>query len=77
MKPPKQFPIPLVAAVALTAWAAATTVQADFASELLSHAPVGYWRFNETDPMPPEIYAANVGSFGAAGNGRYINVTRT
>lgn len=77
MKPPKHFRIPLVAAVALTAWAITTTVRADFASEVLSHAPVGYWRFNETDPMPPEIYAANAGSFGTAGNGRYINVTRT
>ncbi len=65
-----------IAAIALTAWAAASTVEADFATELLSHSPVGYWRFNETDPMPPEIFAANIGSLGAAGNGRYVNVTR-
>jgi hypothetical protein len=55
---------------------AGLTVRADYPSEVLSRAPINYWRLNEAGPVPQEIFATNSGSFGPAGNGSYIGVIR-
>jgi len=49
--------------------AARTTNAANYASQILGDAPVGYWRLNE--PADPVTVAVNSGSLGSANNGTY------
>ncbi len=49
--------------------AARTTNAANYASQILAAAPVGYWRLNE--PADPVTVAVNSGSLGSANNGIY------
>lgn len=60
-----------VAAV-MTLAAVSTHAAADYASTVLSHNPVGYWRLNETTPVPLADVANNSGSLGAAARGSYV-----
>ncbi len=61
-----------LAALAL-ALLAVPTAQADYLSTLLSQAPVGYWRLEETvQPQPNIVTAKNQGSLGTAGDGSYL-----
>lgn len=46
-------------------------LQADYPSQVLSHNPVGYWRFNETTAPPAGDAAVNSGSLGASATGYY------
>src|SRR5689334_8298050 len=45
---------------------------ADYQSSVLSQAPVGYWRLDETAAVPL-VLATNIGSVGAAGHGTHEN----
>src|SRR5262249_4302475 len=48
--------------------------QADYASTVLSQAPVAYWRLDETNQPPAQpILATNLGSLGEAINGGLFN----
>jgi hypothetical protein len=50
-------------------YAARTTNAANYASQVLSASPIGYWRLNE--PADASPVAANSGSLGASANGSY------
>ena len=54
----------------LLAFSASLSARADYQSTVLSQAPVGYWRLNET--IAPQL-ATNLGTVGPAGNGEFIN----
>jgi hypothetical protein len=56
--------------------AAASSAQADYASTLLSHSPVAYWRFDETVSSPAPYVLANSGTVGNAGDA-YALITVT
>src|SRR3977135_2663235 len=64
-----------LAAALLLALCALTPARADYQSTVLSQGPVGYWRLNETTPVPDPatlgLIATNKGSLGAAANGTY------
>ena len=49
--------------------AARTTNAVNYASQILSSNPVGYWRLNEAAAVP--VVAANAGTMGTAVNGTY------
>ena len=56
----------------ILAWCACLAARADFPGTVLSQGPVGYWRLNETvQPSPPRP-AADIGTLGSAGDGRYL-----
>jgi hypothetical protein len=46
----------------------ATVARADYPSTVLSHNPVGYWRFDETASTPASFTLANSGTVGSAGD---------
>ena len=57
----------------LLALSALSAAAADYSSTILSQAPVGYWRLNETvQPQPVFDVATNLGTLGAAENGQYF-----
>src|SRR6266508_3734006 len=56
----------------ILAWCGAMAARADFPATVLSQGPVGYWRLNETAQPPAPRPAEDIGSLGAAGNGRYL-----
>lgn len=58
-------------AILLLACGAARAL-ADYQSTVLSQEPAGYWRLNETAQPPATRPAANSGSLGVPGNGRYL-----
>ncbi len=60
-------------ATALLALSACTAVRADYSNTVMSLNPLGYWRLNETAPIPAPDWAVNIGTAGAAANGYYGN----
>src|SRR5580700_3810756 len=56
---------------ALLAISATAPVRADYQSGVLSQAPLGYWRLNETTQPPNNSTTANLGSLGSSENGQY------
>ena len=66
-----------VAAVGLLAWSACLSASADYKDTVLSKNPKGYWRFSNTNAVPPMVVATNFGTLGAAGNGLYMNGAST
>lgn len=56
--------------------AAAVSARADYASALLAHGPVAYWRFDESVSSPSAFKLANSGTVGSAGDA-YALVTVT
>jgi hypothetical protein len=48
---------------------AAVSARADYASTLLAHGPVAYWRFDEATTSPPLYTITNYSSMGAVLNG--------
>ncbi len=60
----------------LLVWCAGLVGKADYPATVLSQEPVGYWRLNETVQPPSPRPAANIGSLGAAGEGRYLFAPR-
>jgi hypothetical protein len=56
----------------ILAWCAGLAAGADFPATVLSQGPVGYWRLNETVQPSPPLPAADIGSLGTAGDGRYL-----
>src|SRR5215471_8657536 len=55
---------------ALLALSGSALMAADYATTVLSHHPVGYWRFNETAPPSPALnLVTNYGSVGSSGDG--------
>ncbi len=72
----RQTPVYL-AGVLLLALVATWPVRADYQTTVVSQSPAGYWRLNGTvQPPTPPIYATNSGSYGALGNGEYIDAVR-
>ena len=61
-----------VSAAALLGLSALWSVGADYPTTVSSYNPVGYWRLNETTPVPAPDIAANSGSLGALAQGTYI-----
>src|ERR1017187_9447025 len=61
----------IVSATAILAVIAGPTAKADYSNTLmsLSPQPVAYWLLQET-VAPPTCYATNLGTLGAAANGR-------
>ncbi len=49
-----------------------SSVHADYVSTVTALNPVGYYRLNDTTPVPSDI-ATNSGTAGALGNGFYVN----
>ncbi|MFM1941511.1 MAG: hypothetical protein RI897_493 [Verrucomicrobiota bacterium] len=59
--------------VLLTLLTALTSpVRADYASSVLAHGPIAYWRLNETTQPPAGDMAANSGSLASAADGFYV-----
>src|SRR5262245_43831726 len=54
----------------------AVSARADYASTVLSHGPVAYWRFDETNSSPAPFRLANSGTVGSAGDA-YALITVT
>src|SRR5689334_17895819 len=44
----------------------------DYPTTVSSFNPVGYWRLNETTPVPVGDVATNLGSVGWIGHGEYV-----
>ncbi|MCL4789693.1 MAG: immunoglobulin domain-containing protein [Verrucomicrobia bacterium] len=63
----------LLAGAVFVALAVSPSARADYESTLVSQAPVGYWRLNETLQPQNIPGAANAGSLGASGLGNYVN----
>jgi hypothetical protein len=74
MKPKNLHPCNSLAGAALVALAATLPAHADnYQTTVVSQNPVGYWRLDETvAPAVPPIYAADLGSLGATGEGSYV-----
>ncbi len=65
----KQFLLP-AAAAALTMLAAPAAF-ADYSNTVMSFNPAGYWRLNETTPVPAPNWATNLGTAGISAYGSY------
>ncbi len=52
---------------------AVMSCRADYPTEVLAQQPLAYWRFNENVSAPEYDTAANLGSLGAPGTGRYYD----
>ena len=62
------------AGAALFAAAAVLTARAtDYPTTLLSHSPVGYWRFNDSVTSPPLAIVTNAGTLGNIATGYVVN----
>jgi len=70
MKPKHATSIRLICA-GLLALSATLPARADYQSGVLSQAPLGYWRLNETKQPPNNGTTANLGALGATANGHY------
>lgn len=68
---PKQSCRSLVIA-AITVGLLAPEVRADYASTVLSHGPLGYWRFDETSSSPALNQVANSSTLGSVVNGNVV-----
>jgi len=64
-------------AAALLAVSSVLPALADYPSTVLSQAPVGYWRLNETIQPSNLTTTTNVGSLGASADGTYNSVPAT
>ena len=64
--------VPLGGAIALALFAALPARAADYQSTVLSQAPAGYWRLNETTQPAVVTTTANKGSLGSSENGTYV-----
>src|SRR5712691_3087676 len=56
----------------LVTFGAGQIVAADYESTVLMFNPVGYWRLNETTPVPAANIVKNCGSLGDLGNGYVV-----
>ena len=62
------------AGAALFAATAVLTARAtDYPTTLLSHSPVGYWRFNDSVTSPPLAIVTNAGTLGSIATGYVVN----
>lgn len=65
-------PLPATGALLLALGFGLASQAADYASRVLSHGPVAYWRFNEAVASPSPNIVANSGSLGSVGNGYIV-----
>jgi len=68
--------IPRLAGAALLAAAAVMSARADYPSTVLSHGPVGYWRFDETVASAPLDAVTNATALGSVGNGYNVGALK-
>lgn len=61
-----------VAAAAFVGLSTCCANSADYPTTLSGYNPVGYWKLNETTPVPVGDIATNLGSVGWIGNGDYV-----
>ncbi|MCX6923018.1 MAG: hypothetical protein NT154_07395, partial [Verrucomicrobia bacterium] len=59
-----------VLATGLLALVVVLPARADYSSTVMSFNPLGYWRLNDTTPVPL-IMATNSGTLGVIGNGNF------
>jgi hypothetical protein len=70
MKLPLNKSFLLSASTILLALTAVLPARADYSNTVMSLGPVGYWRLNDTTPLPQDS-AINLGSLGTVGDGLY------